>query len=279
MIKTRNVRLNLYYNARAWLVSLELGWKLRYVAAKAEGAWLRATGRCFRRAITVRELVAHAELDPVKREHLRKARERRAELREVGLVAAEEERWPAEWFDRLVLSRKLNDAEYAGYAAAMAKMGLKPDPMVRESPVKPATELSLRLRGQASNYWCGDDKALMLEAAVMLERYNELFRWSNENCADCADDREPRHPQPLPDPAVCDHSAMYMADGKVRCALCDLDGRSAQLWKYGKHLYTCAVWESMALGCTCGWAELRSKLAAPRGFDALNAATAPRGRE
>lgn len=38
------------------------------------------------------------------------------------------------------------------------------------------------------------------QAKAKLERYNELFKWSNENCTDCAEGRVPRHPQTLPDP-------------------------------------------------------------------------------
>jgi len=56
-------------------------WWLRYLAAKAEGIWLRSTGQMIRKAITVRELISEAELDPVCREHLRKARARRNRLR------------------------------------------------------------------------------------------------------------------------------------------------------------------------------------------------------
>jgi len=44
------------------------------------------------------------------------------------------------------------------------------------------------------------DVQLLQDAAAKLERYDELFRWSNENCRDCAEGRVPRHAQPLPDP-------------------------------------------------------------------------------
>ena len=43
--------------------------------------------------------------------------------------------------------------------------------------------------------------AELAEAKVKIARYDELFRWSNENCRDCAEGRVPRHVQPLPNPS------------------------------------------------------------------------------
>lgn len=42
---------------------------------------------------------------------------------------------------------------------------------------------------------------------ALLEHYDTLFKWSNENCRDCATGRVPRHAQPLPDPTQCDAGA------------------------------------------------------------------------
>lgn len=47
---------------------------LRYITAKDEGIWLRRTGQMFKDAVTVRELVAKTELNPVRRAALARAR-------------------------------------------------------------------------------------------------------------------------------------------------------------------------------------------------------------
>lgn len=44
------------------------------------------------------------------------------------------------------------------------------------------------------------DVQLLQDAAAKLERYDELFRWSNENCAACGEGDPLPHAQPLPDP-------------------------------------------------------------------------------
>ena len=42
--------------------------------------------------------------------------------------------------------------------------------------------------------------SILNQAADRLERYNELFKWLNENCRECGKGRPILHPQPLPDP-------------------------------------------------------------------------------
>lgn len=42
---------------------------------------------------------------------------------------------------------------------------------------------------------------------TLLECYDMLFKWSNENCRDCAAGRVPRHGQPLPDSTQVDAGA------------------------------------------------------------------------
>lgn len=44
--------------------------------------------------------------------------------------------------------------------------------------------------------------AELAAAKTKIARYDELFRWSNENCRDCAEGRVPRHAQPLPNPSA-----------------------------------------------------------------------------
>lgn len=57
----------------------------------------------------------------------------------------------------------------------------------------------------------------------------------------------------------------------------EIDQLKAHLWKYGKHLASCALWKSMADGCNCGWVEVRSTLAPAKQSpaDAFNASIAP----
>lgn len=59
--------------------------------------------------------------------------------------------------------------------------------------------------------------------------------------------------------------------------LAEIERRKAQLWKYGKHRATCALWTSMANPCTCGWVKVRETLAPVQQSpeDAINAAIAP----
>lgn len=47
-------------------------------------------------------------------------------------------------------------------------------------------------------------KATLNQAADRLERYNELFKWTNENCAACGEGKPLPHAQPLPDPQQSD---------------------------------------------------------------------------
>lgn len=63
-----------------------------------------------------------------------------------------------------------------------------------------AYDLARHLRDIAAGMNAANNQGLLREAARRLERYQELFKWSNENCIDCADGRIPRHPQPLPSP-------------------------------------------------------------------------------
>jgi hypothetical protein len=42
-------------------------------------------------------------------------------------------RWPVSWFERLIIGKKLNEAEYAAYAAHYRSAGLAVDPELRES--------------------------------------------------------------------------------------------------------------------------------------------------
>ena len=66
----------------------------------------------------------------------------------------------------------------------------------------PVREMAMELRRLAllSSHLNAPSVQLLKDAADKLERYDELFRWSNENCRDCAEGRVPRHAQPLPDP-------------------------------------------------------------------------------
>jgi hypothetical protein len=72
---------------------------------------------------------------------------------------------------------------------------------------------------------------------------------------------------------VSEESAQVM----VRWAADEIEQRKAQLWKYGKHLASCALWKSASHACDCGWVEVRSTLAQAKqsDADAFNASIAP----
>lgn len=57
----------------------------------------------------------------------------------------------------------------------------------------------------------------------------------------------------------------------------EIDRLKAQLWQYGKHRASCALWAGPDAHCDCGWLALRSTLAPWRrpADDAFNASIAP----